>query len=107
MVGKIYKDAGFTTADLNALKGRELGIAVAEAMIAFSKQIGFPTQLSEVKGFTAEHIQRALTGAKDPALKMKLEQMPIPLTADMVDEYMRPVLAAARDGDLSRIKNVP
>ncbi len=106
MVGKIYKDAGFSTADLNALKGRELGIAVAEAMIAFSKRIGFPTQLSEVKGFTDAHIQRALAGAKDPALKMKLEQMPIPLTAEMVNEYMGPVLEAARDGDLSRIKNM-
>ena len=107
MVGKVYKDAGFTTADLDALKSRELGVAVAEAMIAFSKQIGFPTRLNEVKGFTDEHIQRALKGAKDPALKMKLEQMPIPLTADMVDEYMGPVLEAARDGDLSRIENVP
>jgi hypothetical protein len=37
---------------------------------------------------------------------MKLENMPVPLTAEMVDEYMRPVLEAARDGDLSRIKNV-
>ncbi|MHB0868943.1 MAG: iron-containing alcohol dehydrogenase, partial [Chloroflexota bacterium] len=95
MVGKIYKDAGLTTADLNALKGRELGIAVAEAMIAFSKRIGFPTKLSEVKGFTDAHIQRALAGAKDSALKMKLEQMPIPLTAQMVDQYMGPVLEAA------------
>jgi alcohol dehydrogenase len=32
--------------------------------------------------------------------------MPVPLTADMVDEYMGPVLEAARDGDLSLIKNV-
>jgi alcohol dehydrogenase len=32
--------------------------------------------------------------------------MPVPLTADMVDEYMGAVLQAARDGDLSLIKNV-
>ncbi len=106
LVGKVYKDAGLTTADLDALKGRELGVAVAEAMLAFSMRIGFPTMLSEVKGFTDEHIRRALTAAKDPALKMKLENMPVPLTADMVDEYMGPVLQAAKTGDLSLIKNV-
>jgi alcohol dehydrogenase len=32
--------------------------------------------------------------------------MPVPLTAEMIDEYMRPILEAALDGDLSRIKNV-
>ncbi len=106
MVGKVYRDAGLTTADLNALKGRELGIAVAEAMIAFSKRIGFPTHLNEVKGFTDEHIRRALAAAKDPALKMKLEQMPVPLTAQMVDKYMSPILEAAKTGDLSLITNV-
>ena len=51
-------------------------------------------------------VARALAAAKDPQLKMKLQNMPIPLTADMVDEYMRPVLEAARDGNLSIIKNV-
>lgn len=37
---------------------------------------------------------------------MKLENMPIPLTADMIDEYMGPILAAAQNGDISVIKNV-
>jgi len=39
-------------------------------------------------------------------LKMKFQNMPVPLTAKMVDEYMGPILEAARDGDLSRIRNV-
>ena len=82
------------------------GKAVAEAFIAFEKSIGFPTRLSDVPGFTPAHIQRALTAAKDPQLKMKLENMPVPLTADMVDEYMGPILEAATTGDLSVIKNV-
>jgi hypothetical protein len=30
----------------------------------------------------------------------------VPLTAEMVDDYMGPVLEAARDGDLSLIRNV-
>jgi alcohol dehydrogenase len=62
--------------------------------------------LSEVAGFGQAHIDRALAAAKNPQLKMKLQNMPVPLTADMVDEYMGPVLEAARDGDLSLIKNV-
>jgi len=31
--------------------------------------------------------------------------MPVSLTAEMVDEYMGPILEVAKDGDLSRIKN--
>jgi alcohol dehydrogenase len=107
LVGNIFKEAGLTNADINRLSGRELGVAVAQAMIALSKRVGFPTTLKEVQGFTDGHIERALTAAKDPQLKMKLENMPVPLTAEMVDQYMGPILRAARDGDLSLIKNVP
>ena len=106
LVGQIYKDAGLTTVDIGSLRGRELGVAVAEAMLAFARQIGFPTTLGEVEGFSQAHIERALTAAKNPQLKMKLENMPVPLTAEMVDEYMGPVLVAARDGDLTLIRNV-
>jgi alcohol dehydrogenase len=106
LLGGIYRDAGLTQADIDSLSGRELGMAVAGAMIELSKRIGFPATLGEVEGFTKRHIERALTAAKDPQLKMKLQNMPVPLTAEMVDEYMGPILEAARDGDLSRIKNV-
>jgi len=37
---------------------------------------------------------------------MKLKNMPVPLTADMIDKYMGPILESARDGDLGRIINV-
>jgi alcohol dehydrogenase class IV len=106
LIGRIYQEAGLTKSDMNKLKGRELGIAVAEGMFELARRIGFPTCLSEVKGFSEAHIDRALAAAKNPQLKMKLQNMPVPLTADMVDEYMGPVLEAARDGDLSLIKNV-
>jgi len=106
LVGDIYREAGLTQADVNSLSGRELGVAVATAMTEFLKRIGFPTTLREVKGFSDAHIARALTAAKDPQLKMKLENMPIPLRPEMVDEYMRPILEAARDGRLECIKNV-
>jgi alcohol dehydrogenase len=105
LVGGIYKDAGLTDADVGALQGRPLGMAVAQAMFGLAERIGFPTRLNQVKGFSDDHISRALTAAKNPQLKMKLQNMPVPLTADMIDEYMGPILEAAKDGDLSRIEN--
>jgi alcohol dehydrogenase len=106
LVGQIYQKAGLAADDIGSLTGRDLGVAVAEGMFELARRIGYPTHLSEVEGFSQEHIDRALKAAKNPQLKMKLENMPVPLTADMVDEYMGPVLEAARDGDLSLIKNV-
>jgi alcohol dehydrogenase class IV len=106
LVGNIYKQAGLTNADIENLSGRDLGIAVAEAMFELARKIGFPTCLNQVEGFTQDHIDRALTAAKNPQLKMKLQNMPIPLTAEMIDQYMQPVLQAAATGDLSLIKNV-
>jgi alcohol dehydrogenase class IV len=104
-IGRIYQQAGLTRADIDHLQGRELGVAVAEAMFALAEKIGFPTRLGEVEGFGHGHIERALTAAKNPQLKMKLENMPVPLNADMVDTYLNPVLQAASSGDLSLIKN--
>ena len=106
VMGKIFKEAGYISEDLTNLKGREFGVAVTNGMFAFAKAIDFPTTLSEVEGFTRAHIDRALTAAKNPQLKMKLENMPIPLTAEMIDEYMGPILEAAQTGDVSLIKNV-
>jgi hypothetical protein len=106
VVGSVYKHAGLTDADLDQLSGRALGEAVAEAMFELSRRIGFPTRLADLPAFTDAHITRALQAAKNPQLKMKLENMPIPLTADMIDETMGPVLWAAKTGDLSLIKNV-
>ncbi len=106
LVGRIYQQAGYTNADIANLSGRSLGEAVARAMIAFEQEIGFPTRLSEVPGFSEAHIERALTAAKNPQLRMKLENMPVALTAEMVDEYMGAVLLAAKTGDLGIIKNV-
>jgi alcohol dehydrogenase len=105
-VADIYRQAGYMRADPYQLSGRALGLAAAEAMIAFEKSVGFPSTLGEVKGFSDGHIERALTAAKNPQLKMKLENMPVPMTAEMVDEYMRPILLAAKTGDLTIIQNV-
>jgi alcohol dehydrogenase class IV len=106
LVGQIYADAGLAGADLDVLSGRALGEAVAEAMFELSRRIGFPTRLADLPAFTEAHIDRALAAAKNPQLKMKLENMPIPMTADMVDEYMGPVLRAGATGDTGLIKSV-
>jgi hypothetical protein len=82
------------------------GLNSAEALIAFEKSVGVPTTLGEVPHFSDAHIQRALAAAKNPQLKMKLENMPVPLTSAMVDEYMAPILMAAKTGDLNGIRNV-
>jgi alcohol dehydrogenase len=105
LVAKICQDAGCAGPDIASAQGRQLGTAVAEALIAFEKSIGFPSRLAEVPGFGDGHITRALAAAKDPQLKMKLENMPVPLTAEMVDTFMGPVLQAAKTGDLSLIRN--
>lgn len=105
-VGAIYKRAGYTAASLEKLAGRDLGLAVAEAMLALSRDVGFPTTLSEVDGFTASHIERALTAAKNPKLEMKLNNMPVPLSPETVDDYMGPILEAARTGDFGLIRNL-
>jgi len=86
------------------LRGNELGLAVAKGLIELSKRVGFPTTLNEIKGMSDSHIHKALQAAKDPQLEMKLRNMPVPLSSVMVDEYMKPILEAALEGDFSRIK---
>jgi alcohol dehydrogenase len=106
LVGSIFRQAGLTKADMETLSGRELGLAVAEAMFELYQRIGCPTRLGQVEGFGRQHIERALAAAKNPQLKMKLQNMPVPLTAEMIDDYMAPILEAAREGNLSLIRNV-
>jgi len=106
VVGRIYRNHGYTDKDLDALSGRELGLAVAEAMIRFGKFLDFPTRLSDVRGIGREHIERCLAAAKNPQLDMKLRNMPVPLNAGLVDQYMGPILEAAWSGDFGKIKNM-
>ena len=106
LVGKIYQQANLIESDIDSLKGRDLGVVVAEGMFELARRINYPTRLGDVDGFGQQHIERALSAAKNPQLKMKLQNMPIPLTAEMIDDYMGPILQAAQDGNLALIKNV-
>jgi alcohol dehydrogenase len=105
VLGKIYWEAGYSDANFEDLSGRQLGLAYANAMFTFAESIGFPIRLADVEGFSEAHIERALAAAKNPQLKSKLENMPVPMNVEMVDEYMGAILEAARTGDLSLIKN--
>jgi alcohol dehydrogenase len=106
VIGRIYKKYGYIDEEVNALSGRELGLAVAKGMVKFSKFLEFPTCLRDVRGVTEKHVERCLTAAKDPQLDMKLRNMPVSLNADLVEEYMRPILEAAWGGDFEKIKNL-
>lgn len=105
-VGKIFARAGYIDEDLDKLQGREVGMALAVGMRKLFREIGFPSTLAEVPGFTENHVRRCLDAAKNPKLESKLKNMPVPLTAKDVDEYMGSVLAAAVNGDMSFIKNL-
>jgi alcohol dehydrogenase len=87
-------------------KGRELGEAVARGLFFLSRKVGFPTTLAEIEGMEEKHIDKALQAAKNPQLESKLKNMPVPLTADMVDEYMRPILQSAMTGNFDLIKSL-
>jgi alcohol dehydrogenase len=106
-IGAILKEAGFIDDEYTRLDGRELALTVANGLIAFAESIGFPTHLDQVEGFTSEHLERTLAAAKDPQLKMKLENMPVPLTLEQVDPYMGSVLMAAKVGDLMQVRTLP
>jgi alcohol dehydrogenase class IV len=106
LIGGIFKKYGYTEENLDGLSGRDLALATAKGMIAFGRAIGAPVTLRELPGFSEAHIARALDAARDPQLAMKLKNMPVPMTAALVDEYMAPILRAAADGDFSLIRTM-
>jgi alcohol dehydrogenase len=102
----IYKKAGYIQENIELLTGRELGLALAKGMIRLSDDIGFPTTLMSVPGYSVAHKKKCLEAAKDPKLASKLKNMPVPMLATDVDEYMGSVLEAAENGDMKKIKNL-
>jgi alcohol dehydrogenase len=104
---EILKERGYIKANIEGKKGRALAMLVARGLIQFSKSLGFPTTLQEA-GVSRAHIKRMLQAAKDPQLKMKLQNMPTPMEAEKgdVDRLMKPTLEAAYTGDLNLIPAV-
>lgn len=106
VIGEVLQRNNLISEDISKLSGRELGVAVAEGLVNFNKSIGAPYKLTDIPEFSDKHVKRALEAAKNPQLDMKLKNMPIPLNADLIDEYMAPILEAAKTGDFSVIKNL-
>ena len=106
LAANIFKKYGYLNDNPDSLKGRDLGIAFAKAMIAFGKAINAPTTLKDLPNWKDAYVDKILTAAKDPQLDMKLKNMPVPLTAATVDEYMGPIIRSAINGDLSIIKSL-
>jgi alcohol dehydrogenase len=106
VMGAIYQEAGFIgkDVDLSKLKGKELGRAVAEGMIAFSKQINFPATLKDA-GVPESQLDIMAAASKNPQVKSKLMNMPTPMDVEKgeIDSLMFPTLKAAYSGDLSLI----
>ena len=106
VIASVLQKNGFISEDIDKYSGRELGELVANGLVSFNQSIGAPYKLTDLKTFSDLHIKRALEAAKNPQLDMKLKNMPIPLNADLIDEYMGPILEAAKTGDFSGIKNL-
>ncbi len=102
----LYRRTGWIDRPTDALHGRDLGLAVADAMLSLAGHVGFPTRLADVPGFSDDHLRRCLTAAKNPQLRSKLENMPVRLTPEGVDEFMGSVLDAAVAGDPQRVRNM-
>ena len=104
LAGNIFKKYGYISEDLEKLSGRDLGLAFAKGMVTFSKAIGAPVTLRDLPRWNDGYVQKILEAAKDPQLDMKLKNMPIPMNASLVDEYMGPIIRAGVSGDFSLIK---
>lgn len=100
----VFADAGYIEEDPDELSGRDLGEAVAKGMISLMKDIDYPTTLKEV-GADEERIDFMIEAAKNPQLKMKLQNMPTPMDVEAgdVDNLMKPTLEAAYSGDMGLI----
>ena len=79
---------------------------VAKGLLNLKRLVGFPVKLNDLTSFDPSYIDKITTAAKNPQLEMKLKNMPVPLSSAQVEEYMRPILQAAADGDLALIKHL-
>lgn len=105
-LAEIFSKYGLVTENVSTLSGKDLALTVANGLTALAKRVGFPTTLGEIEGMTKSHVTRSLEGAKNPQLESKLKNMPVPLTASSVDEYIGPILEASMNGDFDLIKTI-
>ena len=87
---------------LGVEKGENIGKNVAKSMLDWYEDMGFPIKISDLKGWKPEYKEKAINDAAENT--MKLEAMPNPVPLDKVEETIGPILEAAIDGNLSRLK---
>lgn len=87
---------------LGVSKDGDIGRTVAQAMLDWYEDMGFPSKMCDLPGWKDEYVDKAIQDASENA--MKLEAMPNPVPLDKADEILRPVLKAASCGDLSEIE---
>ncbi len=106
-LGFILREEGFITEDVSKLEGLNLGMTVVRGLTRLLESLKVPISLADA-GASEKHIARMLNAAKDPALRMKLLNMPIPLNPEKGDmeNYMKPLLEAAFKGRLGEVKIV-
>jgi alcohol dehydrogenase class IV len=106
-IAPILRDSGFISEDPDNLAGRKLAEAVAKGFLSFYRSLGVPTTLREA-GASRLHLERMMLAAKDPQLKMKLLNMPVPLDPERgdVERCMKGILEAAFTGDLGLINSM-
>ncbi|GAB4306097.1 MAG: iron-containing alcohol dehydrogenase [Promethearchaeota archaeon] len=81
--------------------GDSPGLAVAKGLLEFYDEIGAPTRLKDVPGFTAAHVEKAIADAAQN--QMKLDNMPRPIPADQRERVLRTIIEGAVEGDLESV----
>jgi len=97
----ILNRAGYLE-DSHAFKS--VGAAYVYAIHNFMDRVGAVTKFSDIKGFDMLHVEKMLDAAKDPQLAVKLKAMPIRMSSEDVDVYMKSILDSAFLGSLEEMK---
>ena len=120
LLGRIFKENGYISEEIENKHGRELSLTVCRGIIKFLKRIEFPTTFGDVGVWIILTGKGSLDAAKNPQLWSKLEQAPVSLivrdtngdvneklTKNNIDVYMGALIDAIISGDLNMIKNIP
>lgn len=82
-----------------------LALYVAEGLQQFMRNIDVPVALKDIPGFSQNHIDRALSAAKDPQLRMKMNTMPVPFSPSDIDTSMKSILISAAEGNFNHLRS--
>jgi alcohol dehydrogenase len=108
-IGKLFQQAGYIDEKLSlqSMEPKELAYTVATGMLNFLKKINYPSTLKEA-GVPERQIEVMVEASKNPQLKSKLQNMPLPIDVEKgdVDRLIKPTLQAAYTGNLEIITSI-